>query len=173
MPNLERAPRLPFLAFMALCVVRTALAQDPVDAGLLADINRIRAVDNHMHGDAVEAARPARWLADNPLGKSPYPEVVGLQPGNPEWRTAWYALYGYGFSDAEPAHLKALLATKRDTMSRAGANWPSIVLDTAGVDIALLNNVKPAAGQTYGRFRWVPYADPLLRPRARRSAKGE
>jgi uncharacterized protein len=32
------------------------------------------------------------------------------------------------------------------------------------VDTALLNVVRPGAGQTNGRFRWVPYADPLLRP---------
>ena len=144
--------------------VSPAFAQDPVDPGLLTEINRIRAVDNHMHGDAVNVTRSARWQADNPLGKARYPEVVGLQPANPEWRIAWYALYGYGFADSEPAHLKALLATKRDTMASAGANWPSIVLDNAGVDIALLNTVEPGTGQMNGRFRWVPYADPLLRP---------
>ena len=141
-----------------------ATAQDAVDAKLLADIGRIRAIDNHMHGDAVDAARPARWRDDNPLGTPRYPDVVGLQRTNPEWRAAWFALYGYNFTDAELPHLKDLLAAKRQTLARAGANWPSIVLDTAGVDIALLNAVRPGAGQTNGRFRWVPYADPLLRP---------
>jgi hypothetical protein len=38
------------------------------------------------------------------------------------------------------------------------------VLDAAGVEIALLNTVQPGTGQMNGRFRWVPYADPLLRP---------
>ena len=147
-----------------ICGAGAALAQDAVDPALLADINRIRAIDNHMHGDAVDPARAGRWQADNPLGKARYPEVVGLQPTNPEWRAAWYALYGYGFTDAELPHVKALLATKRETMAQGGDNWPSIVLDTAGVDIALLNRVQPGPGQTNGRFRWVPYADPLLRP---------
>jgi len=147
-----------------ICGAGAALAQDAVDPALLADINRIRAIDNHMHGDAVDPARAGRWQADNPLGKARYPEVVGLQPTNPEWRAAWYALYGYGFTDAELPHVKALLATKRETMVQGGDNWPSIVLDTAGVDIALLNRVQPGPGQTNGRFRWVPYADPLLRP---------
>jgi len=147
-----------------VCGVGAALAQDAVDAALLADINRIRAIDNHMHGDAVDPARPGRWQPESPLGKARYPEVVSLQPANPEWRSAWYALYGYGYADAELPHVKALLATKRETMAKGGDNWPSIVLDTAGVDIALLNRVQPGAGQTNGRFRWVPYADPLLRP---------
>ena len=106
----------------------------------------------------------SRWQSDTPLGKPLYPEVIGLQPANPEWRAAWYALYGYGFSDTDPAHVRALLATKRETIAKGGNNWPSIVLDTAGVDIALLNTVRPGTGQTNGRFRWVPYADPLLRP---------
>lgn len=148
----------------------TAAAQDAVDAKLLADIGRIRAIDNHMHGDAVDAARPARWKDDNPLGVSRYPDVVGLQRTNPEWRTAWFTLYGYSFADADPAHLKSLLAAKRDTLAKAGANWPSNVLDAAGVEIALLNTVRPGPGQTNGRFRWVPYADPLLRPFADQSS---
>ena len=141
-----------------------AFAQDAVDAKLLADIGRIRAIDNHMHGDAVDAARPSRWKDDNPLGTPRYPDVVGLQRTNPEWRAAWFTLYGYSFADAELPHLKGLLTTKREIVSRAGLNWPGTVLDAAGVDIALLNTVRPGPGQTSGRFRWVPYADPLLRP---------
>ena len=155
----------PFVAWLfCLVLVGAAVAQDAVDAKLLADIGRIRAIDNHMHGDPVDAARPTRWKDDNPLGTPRYPDVVGLQRTNPEWRAAWFALYGYSYADAELPHLKSLLATKRQTLASAGANWPSIVLDTAGVDIALLNAVRPGAGQTNGRFRWVPYADPLLRP---------
>jgi hypothetical protein len=149
---------------IGFALLGAASAQDAVDAKLLADIGRIRAIDNHMHGDAVDAARPARWKDDNPLGISRYPDVVGLQRTNPEWRAAWYALYGYGFPDADLPHLKSLLTTKRDIVTRAGPNWPSTVLDTAGVDVALLNIVRPGPGQTNGRFRWVPYADPLLRP---------
>src|SRR5262252_766405 len=141
-----------------------APAQEAVDAKLLADIARIRAIDDHMHGEAVSAARAARWRDENPLGTPRYPEVVGLQRTNPEWRASWFALYGYSYTDAEPAHLRELLSTKRDTVARAGLNWPSNVLDGAGVEVALLNTVQPGDGQTNGRFRWIPYADPLLRP---------
>jgi len=150
--------------FAGLLFAAGACAQDAVDAKLLADIGRIRAVDNHMHGDPVDAARATRWKDDNPLGTPRYPDVVGLQRNNPEWRSAWFALYGYNFSDAELPHVRGLLATKRETLARAGANWPGIVLDAAGVEIALLNTARLGAGQTSGRFRWVPYADPLLRP---------
>jgi len=152
-------------AWVACLLLSSAVAaQDAVDATLLAEINRIPAVDNHMHGDPVDAARAARWKDDSPLGKSRYPDVVALRRANPEWRSAWFALYGYSFDDAELPHLRSLLATKRSTLARAGNNWPSNVLDTAGVEIALLNTVQPGVGQLNGRFRWVPYADPLLRP---------
>lgn len=156
------------LVALARCV--PALSQDAMDHRLFEDVLRIRAIDNHMHGDAVDPARAARWKDDNPLGKSRYPEVVGLQRTNPEWRTAWYALYGYGYPDAELPHVKELLVAKRETLTRGGLNWPSIVLDTASVDVALLNTVQPGPGQTNGRFRWVPYADPLLRPFAGESS---
>ncbi len=151
-------------ALLALGIFARAGAQDAVDARLLEEISRIRAIDNHMHGDAVDATRVARWKDESPLGKSRYPDVVGLQRANPEWRAAWYALYGYGYSDAELPHLQELLTAKRQTVAKGGINWPSNVLDTSGVEIALLNTVQPGTGQMNGRFRWVPYADPLLRP---------
>lgn len=158
-----RRPRL-VLLLLPLLLAGEATAQDAVDTKLFEEISRIRAVDNHMHGDAVDPARRARWKDESPLGKARYPDVVGLQRANAEWRAAWFALYGYSYSDAELPHLKELLADKRDTIAKAGNNWPSSVLDAAGVDIALLNTVQPGAGQLNGRFRWVPYADPLLRP---------
>src|SRR5262245_34664366 len=130
----------PFAAWLAsLLMAGTAVAQDAVDAKLLAEIGRIRDIDNHMHGNAADATLATRWKDDNPLGTPRYPDVVGLQRTNPEWRAAWFALYGYSFADAELPHVKDLLVTKRQTLARAGVNWPSIVLDTAGVDIALLN----------------------------------
>ena len=76
-------------------LVDAASAQDALDAKLFEEISRIRAVDNHMHGDAVDPARRARWKDENPLGKSRDPDVVGLQRTNPDWRAAWFALYGY------------------------------------------------------------------------------
>lgn len=156
--------RIALTLLLAFGTCARAFAQDAIDARLLEDISRIRAIDDHMHGEAVDPARATRWKDETPLGKPRYPDVVELQRTNPQWRMAWYALYGYNYSDAELLHVKSLLAAKRETVSEAGLNWPSNVLDAAGVDIALLNVVQPGPGQTNGRFRWVPYADPLLRP---------
>jgi uncharacterized protein len=141
-----------------------AAAQDAVDAKLLAEINRIRAIDNHSHADAVDASRPDRWKAGNPLGESRYPDVVPLARGNPEWRLAWKGLYGYAHADAELPHLQTLLAAKRQALKEGAAGWPAKVLDASGVDIALVNAVKLGPGLDSARFRWVPYADPLIYP---------
>jgi len=156
--------RITLALLLAFAGCAGASAQDAIDARLLEDISKIRAIDDHMHGEAVDAARATRWKDETPLGKPRYPDVFELQRTNPQWRAAWYALYGYNYSDTELPHLKSLLAAKRETVAEAGLNWPSNVLDAAGVDIALLNVVQPGAGQANGRFRWVPYADPLLRP---------
>ena len=89
---------------LALVILLAALAspvpaQDAVDASLLAEINRIRAIDNHMHGEAVDAARLTRWKDENPLGKPRYPDVVGLQRSNPGMarrlvRALWLCIQG-------------------------------------------------------------------------------
>ena len=162
------APRMPSLARLMifasmLCGANAALAQDAVDAGLLADINRIRAIDNHMHGDAVdprgrragkttrrsESRVIRRWWACSPRIPN------GGRPGSRCMATAM---------PTPTRHTCAPAGDQARDDGQGGANWPSIVLDTAGVDIALLNTVRPGTGQTNGRFRWVPYADPLLRP---------
>jgi uncharacterized protein len=87
-----------------------------------------------------------------------------LARNNPQWRLAWAALYEYRHDDAALSHLHELLGTKRKSLETGGEAWPSVVLDKAGVDIALVNAVRLGPGLGNKRFRWVPYADPLLRP---------
>jgi hypothetical protein len=67
--------RLLLVAGMLFGGIVPALAQDAIDAGLMAEINKIRAIDNHMHADVVDAARPDRWKVDNPLGTPRYPDA--------------------------------------------------------------------------------------------------
>ena len=156
--------------------VGAAGAQDAIDAKLLAEINGIRAIDNHTHADAVDASRPERWKSANPLGSPRYPDVLPLARNNPDWRLAWKGLYGYAHADAELPHLQALLAGKRKALADAGAGWPAKVLDAAGIEVALVNAVKLGPGLDNARFRWVPYGDPLMYPfspaSARRSYSG-
>jgi hypothetical protein len=49
-------------------------------------------------------------------------------------------------------------------MSEAGNTWPATVLDACGVEIAFVNAPRLGVGRESARFRWVPFADPLLAP---------
>jgi uncharacterized protein len=149
---------------LCLCTSGVAFAQETIDAKLLAQINQIRVIDNHTHADAVDRSRPDRWKIGNPLGEPRYPDVMPLARNNPQWKLAWAALYGYGHDDATLSHLQALLGEKRKALAVGGEAWPAAVLDKAGVDIALVNTVRLGPGLDNARFRWVPYADPMLRP---------
>lgn len=135
-----------------------------MDAALRAEIGRIQAIDDHTHDDPVSVNRGAAWHLESPLGSPSYPDVAPLKRDNPEWIRAWKALYGYKYSDFEPSHLSELLLTKRRRMSEAGSSWPTRILDASGVQIAFVNAPHPGVGQQPSRFRWVPFADPLLAP---------
>jgi hypothetical protein len=74
--------RLSLLLF-CFCAWNAAFAQDVIDAKLLAEIERIRIIDNYTHPDAVDRARSDRWKVDNPLGEPRYPDVVPLARNNP------------------------------------------------------------------------------------------
>jgi hypothetical protein len=146
------------------CATNPALAQDRVDSALVAEIASIRAIDDHTHDDPIYAERVKTWSADSPLGSPAYPDTLTLRRDNPEWIRAWRALYGYRYQDMQPAHLRELLATKKRLMLEKADQWPRYVLDAAGVDIAFVNATHLGVGQENGRFRWVPWADPLLWP---------
>ena len=139
-------------------------AGDEVDPALITAINEIRAIDNHMHADAVYPARSNAWKQDNPVGVPRYPDVVPLARSNPEWRIAWRALYAYEHDDIALPHLQELLARKKKAFDYFGSDWPASVLEQARVDVALVNAVRLGPGLDNKHFRWVPYGDPLLRP---------
>jgi uncharacterized protein len=148
----------------ALGTTSLAAPHDVMDRALRAEIARIQAIDNHTHDDPVSDERGSGWHADSPLGSAPYPDVAPLKRDDPQWIRAWKALYGYKYSDFEPEHLADLLATKRRRMAEAGVSWPTKVLDASGVQIAFVTARSLGVGQESARFRWVPYADPLLVP---------
>ena len=156
-----------FLAVTALGMVyvgNVALAEDQTDPELVAEIARIRVIDNHCHDDAVDPQRDAGWSSATPLGAPRYPDVVPLRHDHPDWIRAWRALYGYRYDDMQSEHVRDLLETKRKLLQEKGDNWPRYVLDRAGIEVALVNATHLGAGQKNERFRWVPYADPLLWP---------
>jgi predicted TIM-barrel fold metal-dependent hydrolase len=137
---------------------------DTTDPELLAAIQKIVAVDHHAH--ALPARRPASAESErpDPLGKTPFPYPVRLRVTNPEYVEAWRALYGYQHKDMTDDHARQALKAKLRLMEQKGVDYPSWVLDQAGIEIMLVNMPSLGPGQIGPRFLWVTYADGLLFP---------
>ncbi len=154
------------LVVAALCPVGAILAQTMPDASLLAEIQKIKAVDNHTHVMKVtgpgEKDEEFDALPCDPLEPSGSPTMT--RPENPAFLAAWKALYSYRYDDASPEHLKELLAAKQRVKQEQGDNFPAWVLDKLNTDVMFANRIAMGRGLNAPRFRWVPYDDALLFP---------
>ncbi|HEX6182444.1 MAG TPA: amidohydrolase family protein [Pyrinomonadaceae bacterium] len=165
-----RRSTLSCLLLLLLLPPPAVSAQTPAaDPGLLAEINGIRAVDNHAH---VMSAPGADGREDEeydaiPCGKLEFvsPPPLRLRPDNPIYTGAWRDLYGYkhGESMAE-RDVRELLEAKRRVTRERGEGYPAWVLDRLNIDVMFANRVAPGRGLTAPRFRWVAYGDPLMLP---------
>jgi predicted TIM-barrel fold metal-dependent hydrolase len=137
-------------------LIMSACSRQPegsADPALAAEIERIRAIDNHAH--------PVRNILDGPPDREfdalpvdnmePASDPVGLRAESPGIRAADQALYGTA-------------ASKRQIQRDKGDNYTAWVLDQAGIETMLANRVAMGAGIQAPRFRWVPYADALIFP---------
>lgn len=154
------------VAGLALLLISAlAFAQSP-DPQLLAEINNIKAIDNHSHPPKVVAPGEKDDEFDalpcDPLEPS-MPTTIS-RPDNPQYLAAWKALYGYRYNDATPEHVKELLETKKKIMQQQGDNYPDWVLDHLGIETELANRVAMGRGLKPPRFRWVPFDDALMYP---------
>jgi uncharacterized protein len=124
------------------------------DPGLLAEIQQIRAIDNHAHPVRVTAAGepPDRGFDALPVDNmEPQSDPVNLRPQSPAIAAAAQALFGGPGGRQRIQH-------------EQGDNYPAWVLDQIGVDVMLANRVAMGTSIQPPRFRWVPYADALLFP---------
>jgi len=151
-----------------------AVAQAPPDAQLLAEINEIKAIDNHAH--------PMKYVANGekaddeydalPLEAiDPFPLPTRLSPVNPEFINAWKLFYNYDHNDMSEAHINELLVTKKKLYEREGENFPNWVLDKLNIETMFANRVAMGRGLTPPRFRWVSFVDALIFPLSNETAK--
>ncbi|HET7442918.1 MAG TPA: amidohydrolase family protein [Terriglobales bacterium] len=147
---------MPYLAF----------AQGAADQSLLAEINRIRAVDNHTHVPKVVAAgeKDDDYDALPCYLLEPSADPLMARPENQLFLQAWQKLFDYKYNDRDPAHVRELIETKRRIRSAQGDNYPAWVLDKLGIEYMFANRVAMGRGLTQPRFRWVPFDDALLLP---------
>lgn len=146
---------------------RMAPAQTPVDSALLAYINTIRAVDSHAHPmRPVAAGAPADTEFDAlPLdGIPPFSVPHRLTLEDPVWMSAQAALFHVPTTSDDSAHRAAVRAANEATRHEQGQQFPVWVLDAAGIDVMLANRIAMGPGLPATRFRWVPFADPLMLP---------
>ena len=137
---------LAMLALLAAC----QRPQPAADADLVAEIDGIRAIDNHAHPVRLTASgeKPDRDFDALPVDSmEPQSDPVNLRPGAPAMVEAAKALSG-----------------KRQAMREKGEQYPAWVLDQMGVDVMLANRVEMGPGIQPPRFLWVPYADALIFP---------
>jgi predicted TIM-barrel fold metal-dependent hydrolase len=136
------------------------------DPQLLAEIEKIKAIDNHSHPPKLVSAGEKDDEFDalpcDPLESSD-PTTIS-RPENPQYLAAWKALYNYPYDDARPDHIKELVQLKQKVRREQGDNFPNWVLDQLGIETELANRLAMGRGLQPPRFRWVPFDDALLLP---------
>ncbi|HWF13836.1 MAG TPA: amidohydrolase family protein [Candidatus Acidoferrales bacterium] len=152
-----------FLISISISVRAAAQAPDPA---LMAEIHKIRAIDNHSHPPRVvengETDDEFDALPCDPL--EPTEPNTMTRPENPQYLAAWKALWGYEYTDRSDAHVKELIAKKNNIRQEQGDHYPAWVLDQLGIDIEFANRVAMGRGLDAKHFRWVPFDDALLFP---------
>ncbi len=150
-----------------LALAAPAAAQTPgADPALMAEIRRVRAVDDHAHPPRLVAPgeRDDEFdaLPCDPL--EPTPAGLMTRPDNPQYRAAWKALWGVAVDDRAPAHVRTVLAAKARARAAHGDDYLSWVLGRIGIDVELSNRVAMGRGLEDAHHRWVPFDDALLFP---------
>src|SRR5580765_735161 len=101
-----------------------------IDPSLMAEIRRIRAIDNHSHPPKLvgqgEKDDEFDALPCDPLE----PTAAGLttRPENPQYLAAWKDLWGYRYDDRDSAHVGEVVAAKARARATHGDSYPSWVL---------------------------------------------
>lgn len=140
--------RTMMLAAAALFAACGRAPRVKIDPGLLDEIGKIRAIDNHAH-PLAPGQPPDRYFDALPADN--------LEPSSQT------AALGPGFAAAAAAALYGGAGRKAAVRASKGEGYPAWVLDQAGIEVMLANRVvmAPLRGP---RFRWVPYADALIFP---------
>jgi predicted TIM-barrel fold metal-dependent hydrolase len=159
--------KLHLLAMAIVFLPGITPAQISPDPYLMAEINKIKTVDNHTHVPKVLA--PGEKDDDyDALPCGGYLELnddpAMARPDNPLFLEAWQRLYGYKYNDKAPEHVRELLATKQRVIQEQGDHFPAWVLDQLGTEYMLANRVAMGRGLDPSRFLWVPFDDALMYP---------
>ena len=160
-------PCLLFAVGLVTAKPASARGQTPVDSALLTYINSIRAIDVHAHPmRPVPPGAPADTEFDAlPLdGIPPFGVPHRLSLDDPIWRSAQDALFRAPGATNDSVYRAGLRAAVEATRRDHGEHFPEWTLDAAGTEVMLANRIAMGPGLSSPRFRWVPFADPLMFP---------
>jgi uncharacterized protein len=147
-----------------LFIDAAAYSQVAPDPRLLAEINKIKAVDNHTHVSKVvgpgESDRDFDALPCDVIEGGA--DTLAARTDNPQFLEAWRTMYGYKYDDRSPEHVKEFVAAREGVMRDKGDQFPAWVLDQIGIEYMLANRVAMGRGLNPPRFLWVPFDDALL-----------
>lgn len=158
--------RIALVASSLLSVTTAAGAQSSTDPSLMAEIRRIRAIDNHAHPPKLVSSGEK----DDEFDALPCDPLEPTQPGlitradNPQYLAAWKDLWGYKYGDRAPQHVNDVLAAKARATADHGDGYPSWILGRVGIDVELSNRVAMGRGLNDTHHRFVPFDDALLFP---------
>ena len=163
------------LLIFVTALAAACLSAQTADPSLLAEINKIKAIDNHSH--------PPRLVAEGetdddydalPCGPlEPTVATLAGRPENPLFLAAWKAMYGYKYDDTSEAHVRELMAAKQRVRKEQGDSFPEWVLDQSNIEVELANRVAMGHGLKPPRFLWVPFVDALMLPLNNQSLASE
>ena len=126
-----------FVLLFTIAVSSIFAGAQMAEPELLAQINRIKAVDNHSHISKVvgpgEVDDDFDALPCNILEGGPDPVMARVE--NPNFLEAWQKLYGYAYNDREPAHVRELVAAREKVMRRAGRQFSELGARSIGDSI--------------------------------------
>src|SRR5438876_11384534 len=97
--------RLMLPSFLLVISATAIRAQDNPDPALMAEIQKIRAIDNHAHPVKVVAhgEKPDEEFDALPAdAMQPFDLPTHIRPDNPLYIAAWRELYGYPYNDMSP-----------------------------------------------------------------------
>jgi predicted TIM-barrel fold metal-dependent hydrolase len=162
------------IAVIALAGFARVPAQTVADSSLLAEIMKIKAIDNHAHPlkYVAEGEKPDTEFDALPLDAiEQVPLPVRLSPANEEFIGAWRDLYDYRHRDMSAAHVAELMKMKQQIARERGDAFPNWVLDQLNIETMFANRVAMGRGLSAPRFRWVPFDDALIFPLNNEAAK--
>ncbi len=149
-------------------------AQTKADLQILAEINQIKAIDNHSHVERVTNENEIDAEGDAiSCGGLEFvsPPPMRLRVDNPIYTGGWFDFFGFRADSITEKSSREYLLVKNKIRREKGEMYPAWILDKLNIETTLANRVAMGRGLNSPRFRWVAYGDPLLLPFSTQNAR--